>query len=854
MKACLNGNFLVSSKIKYTMKRKKGESRLLLNRFLAGHDSRYCNMKLLVSLLQFAVIFILVEQSRAHFLPPPPPASKPTSSLPSHSPRRPPPQCPVCRRIPIPNCTYHADSDRSCGIRLIIDNKDDPSTICDHCHIDDWDVSKIKDMSYAFYNPLDQDFNGDVSKWDTSNVVNMSHMFYLKDYESHKMLINGNVSKWDTSNVVNMNSMFHGTKFAGDVSKWDTSKVVNMNSMFHGTKFAGDVSKWKTLKVNDMDHIFENSLFNRTLCGGAWKNHYTLDCGGDNSNCRGRYGCCLEEEYMWKPELNPFNTADCCRVCQPGYYMDVPNSFLSCKTCPLGKYQNERSRSKCNNNCPAGSAITGNRTACKKCTPGKFQDQKDQTGCKSNCNAGSSINSDKTACTACATGQYQDENDQTGCLSCTAGQYQDQNDQTGCKPCTTGRYQDGKGSSSCKSNCNAGSSINSDKTACAACATGQYQDENNQNRCKECGRGKYSSETGGSALSQCKLCPIGKYSDTNSTSSCLLCPFLFYNKQSGSHSCKPISQLSKLLLGVGCAIVVSIAISYAVHRYRLSKVNEENETQMSEINQSLMQSHAEQLERSRNPLEQQQFIIPSSDLHLKDRIGVGGCGWVYKATMGDSTIVAAKEILSATTNPDDIREFEHEAKILTQMNHPQVLRVLGFCIKPAKENEDNQERRYIVTEFAPNGSLESVIENATKIQQNIQETGTRLVQMPFTKIEALAWALQIASGMAFLHRRGFVHRDIKPQNVLLNESKRALVADLGTVRHPTYNELPEGTEISEEEKEKNIKEFCKEMNIDEEIGCSAKAVQYMTANTGTPLYMAPEQFNTESKCILLYLF
>ena len=93
--------------------------------------------------------------------------------------------------------------------------------------------------------------------------------------------------------------------------------------------------------------------------------------------------------------------------------------------------------------------------------------------------------------------------------------------------------------------------------------------------------------------------------------------------------------------------------------------------------------------------------------------------------------------------------------MLTQMNHPCVLRVLGFCTKPAEENEDGQEHKYIVTEFAPNGSLENVIDGAEKIAKIIQDTGSGAIPMPFTKLQALEWALQISSGMAFLKEENF---------------------------------------------------------------------------------------------------
>ena len=139
-----------------------------------------------------------------------------------------------------------------------------------------------------------------------------------------------------------------------------------------------------------------------------------------------------------------------------------------------------------------------------------------------------------------------------------------------------------------------------------------------------------------------------------------------------------------------------------------------------------------------------------------------------------------------------------------------------------------------------------MIQGAIKIAAKIENTGSVALQLPFSKLQALEWAVQVSSGMAFLHSKGYVHRDMKPHNVLLNKSKDALVADLGTVRRPPSGLFPNDRTVpstmSSEEKEKYTKEFCQEIDEEQGTAITMSTLHGMTSMKGTPLYMAPEQF------------
>ena len=137
----------------------------------------------------------------------------------------------------------------------------------------------------------------------------------------------------------------------------------------------------------------------------------------------------------------------------------------------------------------------------------------------------------------------------------------------------------------------------------------------------------------------------------------------------------------------------------------------------------------------------------SGRYRLDAQVGAGGMSTVYRAF--DATLerrVAIKLMhREIASDSGQLERFRREARAVAQLSHPHIVGVID-----AGEDEG---RPYIVFEFVDGETLKDRIR--------------RMGRLPVD--EAIAYAIEIARALAAAHARGIVHRDVKPQNVLVDE-------------------------------------------------------------------------------------
>ncbi len=152
---------------------------------------------------------------------------------------------------------------------------------------------------------------------------------------------------------------------------------------------------------------------------------------------------------------------------------------------------------------------------------------------------------------------------------------------------------------------------------------------------------------------------------------------------------------------------------------------------------------------------------------LRERIGAGGYGIVYRAAQAAiEREVAVKVILPQYANQVDfIRLFEAEARLVARLEHPHIVPLYDYWRDPSGA--------YLVMRYLRGGSLRK-----------------RLAAGRFPLPAALTLLDQIASALDAAHRRNVVHRDVKPDNIMLDDDGHAYLSDFGIAKLILADDLP----------------------------------------------------------------
>jgi serine/threonine protein kinase len=151
---------------------------------------------------------------------------------------------------------------------------------------------------------------------------------------------------------------------------------------------------------------------------------------------------------------------------------------------------------------------------------------------------------------------------------------------------------------------------------------------------------------------------------------------------------------------------------------------------------------------------------------VAELIGAGGMGEIYRATDTRLGRDVAIKVLPAdfASDSERLRRFEREARAVASLNHPHILTVHDVGTHAGTP--------YVVTELLEGETLRELLER----------------RAPSLK-QALSFAVQAAQGLAATHRKGVVHRDVKPENLFVTSDGALKILDFGLAKQePTASE------------------------------------------------------------------
>jgi len=152
--------------------------------------------------------------------------------------------------------------------------------------------------------------------------------------------------------------------------------------------------------------------------------------------------------------------------------------------------------------------------------------------------------------------------------------------------------------------------------------------------------------------------------------------------------------------------------------------------------------------------------MPLRQFELRSVVASGGMGTVYRAfdTVLERLVAVKLMKKELLTDPKASENFYREARACAQLNHTNIIHIYTF--------DEFDGQRYLVMELADRGSLDTRIEKYHRLSE----------------LEVLDVGIKIASALDLALKHNFLHRDIKPGNILFNEDNEPKLVDFGLAR------------------------------------------------------------------------
>ena len=204
------------------------------------------------------------------------------------------------------------------------------------------------------------------------------------------------------------------------------------------------------------------------------------------------------------------------------------------------------------------------------------------------------------------------------------------------------------------------------------------------------------------------------------------------------------------------------------NNFRENEKDIKEELELEKLKSKRLQSELDKLKAKKDIINSKQILqyvhkISYESLGLGKKIGQGGFSEIFESQwMGIP--VAVKVIFDPNINEALLEEFNNEIEKLFILRHPYIIQLYGIT-----DSEKNQKLA-VITELAPKGSLFDYLHKNSKTKNNLSlEFKNKITK-------------QLVHTMAYIHSRGYVHRDLKTQNILLDKNLDMKLCDFGLTK------------------------------------------------------------------------